>query len=56
VEERCPAWRKNAHQSGKPMRMRSIQFTGDAKIVASRDEMIVGIISPLAFTFKIPFH
>jgi hypothetical protein len=31
-------------------------FTGDAKIVASRDEMIVEIISPLAFTFKIPFH
>jgi hypothetical protein len=26
------------------------------KIVASRDEMIVEIISPLAFTFKIPFH
>jgi hypothetical protein len=31
-------------------------FTGGAKIVASRDEMIVEIISPLAFTFKIPFH
>jgi hypothetical protein len=31
-------------------------FTRRAKIVASRDEMIVEIISPLAFTFKIPFH
>jgi hypothetical protein len=31
-------------------------FTSAAKIVASRGEMIVEIISPLAFTFKIPFH
>jgi hypothetical protein len=31
-------------------------LTGEAEIVASRDVMIVEIISPLAFTFKIPFH
>jgi hypothetical protein len=27
-----------------------------AKIVASPDNAIVEIISPFAFTFKIPFH
>jgi hypothetical protein len=45
----------SANQAGRYGRNRS-SFTGEAKIVASRDGLIVEIISPLAFTFKIPFH
>jgi hypothetical protein len=44
-----------ANQAAQDGRDR-FNFTGGAKIVASRDVMIVEIISPLAFTFKIPFH
>jgi hypothetical protein len=50
-----PAGKMPANQAGRCGRTR-FNFTGRAKIVASRDEMIVEIISPLAFTFKIPFH
>jgi hypothetical protein len=31
-------------------------FSLTGETVASRNEMIVQIISPFAFTFKIPFH
>jgi hypothetical protein len=31
-------------------------FVDLAKTISSRNDMIVEIISPFAFTFKIPFH
>jgi hypothetical protein len=32
------------------------RFPAEGKTVASPNELIVEIISPFAFTFKIPFH